>query len=244
MRQQSQSCPASCVRGRDGDARRGPWRLPDRMSDITGSLTSPRPRPPPDADPRRAVEVYGERYRANPKDADAALALRPGAARHRAARPGRRRARTGHHRQSRQQGAARRLRPRAGRQRQFPAGLRRARPRAFARQSGLAHPVGAGHRARPARPPRRGPPLLRQRAEDRAGRAVGAVQSRPVLHAVEGSAEGGGDAAPGLWQRARPIRGCGRISDWWSACRAASPRPKPSSRPICRRTRRPPTSPI
>ena len=28
----------------------------------------------PDADPRRAVEAYGERYRANPKDADAALA--------------------------------------------------------------------------------------------------------------------------------------------------------------------------
>jgi Flp pilus assembly protein TadD len=37
-------------------------------SDITGSLGAP------DADPRRAVEVYGERYRANPKDADAALA--------------------------------------------------------------------------------------------------------------------------------------------------------------------------
>jgi Flp pilus assembly protein TadD len=37
-------------------------------SDITGSLSSP------DADPRRAVEVYGERYRANPKDIDAALA--------------------------------------------------------------------------------------------------------------------------------------------------------------------------
>jgi Flp pilus assembly protein TadD len=37
-------------------------------SDITGSLSSP------DADPRHAVEVYGERYRANPKDADAALA--------------------------------------------------------------------------------------------------------------------------------------------------------------------------
>jgi Flp pilus assembly protein TadD len=37
-------------------------------SDITGSLSSP------EADPRRAVELYGERYRANPKDADAALA--------------------------------------------------------------------------------------------------------------------------------------------------------------------------
>ena len=42
-------------------------------SDITGSIAS-KGAPSPDADPRRAVEVYGERYRANPKDADAALA--------------------------------------------------------------------------------------------------------------------------------------------------------------------------
>ena len=43
------------------------------MSDITGSL-SPKAETGPDADPRRSVDVYGERYRANPKDADAALA--------------------------------------------------------------------------------------------------------------------------------------------------------------------------
>ncbi len=43
------------------------------MSDITGSITS-KAEARPEADPRRAVEVYGERYRANPKDADAALA--------------------------------------------------------------------------------------------------------------------------------------------------------------------------
>ena len=42
-------------------------------SDITGSL-SPKPQASPDADPRRAAEAYGERYRANPKDAGAALA--------------------------------------------------------------------------------------------------------------------------------------------------------------------------
>ena len=47
------------------------------MSDITGSLTSSSPssskaQAVPD-DPRRAVEVYGERYRANPKDAEAAM---------------------------------------------------------------------------------------------------------------------------------------------------------------------------
>jgi len=45
------------------------------MSDITGSITSkPEPGPTPDADPRRTADAYGERYRANPKDAEAALA--------------------------------------------------------------------------------------------------------------------------------------------------------------------------
>ena len=43
------------------------------MSDITGSLKS-RAEPPPPETPRRAVDVYGERYRANPKDANAAIA--------------------------------------------------------------------------------------------------------------------------------------------------------------------------
>jgi Flp pilus assembly protein TadD len=42
------------------------------MPDITGSLGA-KAEARPDADPRRAAEVYGERYRANPKDADAAL---------------------------------------------------------------------------------------------------------------------------------------------------------------------------
>src|SRR3954447_5790933 len=45
------------------------------MSDITGSLTSSSSKAQAEPeDPRQAVEVYGERYRANPKDADAALA--------------------------------------------------------------------------------------------------------------------------------------------------------------------------
>jgi Flp pilus assembly protein TadD len=43
------------------------------MSDITGSITS-KSETSPESDPQRAVEVYGERFRANPKDADAALA--------------------------------------------------------------------------------------------------------------------------------------------------------------------------
>jgi Flp pilus assembly protein TadD len=45
------------------------------MSDITGSITpKAEAGSAPDADPRRGVEVYGERYRADPKDAAAALA--------------------------------------------------------------------------------------------------------------------------------------------------------------------------
>jgi Flp pilus assembly protein TadD len=43
------------------------------MSDITGSIASSKAEASSDADPRRAAEVSGERYRANPKDADAAL---------------------------------------------------------------------------------------------------------------------------------------------------------------------------
>ncbi len=42
------------------------------MSDVTGSISS-KAETRPDADPRRSVDADGERYRANPKDADAAL---------------------------------------------------------------------------------------------------------------------------------------------------------------------------
>src|SRR5436309_765038 len=45
------------------------------MSDITGSISSKgEPAPSADGDPRRAVELYGEHYRANPKNPEAALA--------------------------------------------------------------------------------------------------------------------------------------------------------------------------
>jgi Flp pilus assembly protein TadD len=43
------------------------------MSDITGSVTT-KAEPGAAANPQSQVEGYGERYRANPKDADAALA--------------------------------------------------------------------------------------------------------------------------------------------------------------------------
>jgi Flp pilus assembly protein TadD len=45
------------------------------MSDVAGALTSKAEASPgADADPRRSVDVYGERYRANPKDPESALA--------------------------------------------------------------------------------------------------------------------------------------------------------------------------
>ena len=43
------------------------------MADVTGALTA-RTEPEPVTDPQRASDVYGERYRANPKDVNAALA--------------------------------------------------------------------------------------------------------------------------------------------------------------------------
>lgn len=42
------------------------------MSDITGSLDA-RADARPEADPRQVAEMYGERYRANPRDAEAGL---------------------------------------------------------------------------------------------------------------------------------------------------------------------------
>ena len=43
------------------------------MGDVTGSLTSKSDAAAAPADPRRSAEAYGDRYRANPKDAEAAL---------------------------------------------------------------------------------------------------------------------------------------------------------------------------
>src|SRR5947208_13600577 len=44
------------------------------MADVKGALTSKsEPALASDADPRRAAEVYGDRYRANPSAADTAL---------------------------------------------------------------------------------------------------------------------------------------------------------------------------
>ena len=51
------------------------------------------------------------------------------------------------------------------------------------------------------------------------------------------------DAAAGR-RRGAPMRACGRTSRWWSDCRDASPKPRPSRAPTCRRRKPPPTWPI
>ena len=49
------------------------WAAARPCRDVTGALTA-KADPAPDADPQRIIDYYGERYRANPKDIDAALA--------------------------------------------------------------------------------------------------------------------------------------------------------------------------
>ncbi len=120
--------------------------------DITGSLGE-KTEASRAADPRRDLEVYRDRFRANPKDADAAI----------------------------QYGKALR------------ATGQRAQAVAVLEEATIAHPDNkallAGYgRALAA--------VLRKRVEDSARRAFSAVQSRPVLHAFERSAQGGGDPAP------------------------------------------------
>ncbi len=57
----------------DPDPGVGAWQLPDLgLSDITGSIDE-KADTGRAGDPRRDAELYQERYRANPKDADAAL---------------------------------------------------------------------------------------------------------------------------------------------------------------------------
>ena len=213
------------------------------MSDVTGSITSKSRRLLP-SDPRRAVEVYGERYRANPKDADAALAygqaLRATGQRAQAAavleqatiaHPGNKALLAGY---------GRALADNGNSQAAFDVLSRAHSPdnpdwRILSVQGTALDKLGQHDEAR------------RYYAS-----ALKIVPDEPSVLSnlglsymlTRGPAEGGRNAAPGLCQRRGPMRGCGRIWRWWSACRAASPRPRPSSRPTCRRTRRRRTSPI
>ena len=166
------------------------------VDDITGSVAEPRAPQHRGRMARRARDL-GQPLPRQSRRRQGRHRLCQGAARHRPARPGGGGAATGLDPQSAQHGAARRLWPRARRCRPIHRSARRARPRPHAGQSGLAHPQCAGRRARPDGPPRRGAAPLRDRAQDRAERAVGAVQSRAVLRARQEAAAGGSDLAAG-----------------------------------------------
>ena len=192
-------------------------------TDTTGSISGPVQRS--EADWRRESETLGERFRANPRDADNAIryaqALRATGQRAQAAAVLETAAiHNPEHKPL--LGAYGRALADAG---NFKQALERARARPFARPAGLAHPLGAGRRARPDGPPRGGAALLRERAQDRARRAVGAVQSRPVLRALEGPAARRGDAA--ARRRARQHRQA-RAAEPGAGGRPA--RPLPGSR--------------
>ena len=157
-------------------------------------------------------------------------------ARDRPARPGRRGARAGRRSQSAAMiGRARRLWPRARRYRQLQAGARRARPGAHARTSR----TGASCRCK-ARCSTRWDATKKRSAITRP-RCGSCPTSRRVMSNLGLSyalskdlAQAEVDAAPGHRRNRGSIRGCGRISRWWSACRAASRKPRRSRRPTCR----------
>src|SRR5262245_16898853 len=153
-----------------------------------------------DADRQRSPEAWGERYRANPNDAEAALDY-AGAAGTWPARPGGCGAGTGRDAEPAAPRLARCIRARARRCRALPAGARRVRARPGAGPAGLAHPLGPGRGARPAWPARGGAALLWHRIEDRTGRAVGVVEPRSLLRALQGPGARGGSSAAGR----RPI---------------------------------------
>src|SRR5258706_166607 len=143
------------------------------MADITGSLTSKaETSPSPDNDPRRAAEFYGERHRAHPQDPQAALAychalpatgqrgpagavLAPATPPH-----------------PRKEALPPGLGPRARQKRNFQACFCFPPPPPSPQKAGWVFFLGAGTRAQTTGRAGGPPPLLRQRLEDRARRAV------------------------------------------------------------------------
>ena len=86
-------------------------------------------------------------------------------------------------------------------------------PRAYARQSGLAHPVGAGHRARPDGPARRSAPLLRERAEASCPTSPRCCPISACPTCCPRNLPKAEETLRRAYaQRAGPTRGCGRIS--------------------------------
>jgi len=212
------------------------------MGDVTGSITSKdASAPSSDADPRRSVEVYGERYRANPKDVDAALAygqaLRASGQRAQAAavfeqatiaHPGNRLLLAGY---------GRALADNGNFQQAFDVLSRAHSPdnpdwRILSVQGTTLDQLGRHDEAR--RYYASALKIVPEEPSVLSNLGLSYVLSKTCRRRKRRF------AAP-----MRPVgrtRGCGRIWAWSSGCKAASARPKPSSRPICRPTRRRPTS--
>ena len=146
-----------------------------------------------DADWRRDVQVYGEKYRADPTKLDVAMpyaqALRATGQRAQAVAVLERASIENPHDKA-VLGAYGRALAEAGKSR---SGSRSPRARAFARPARLAHPVRARRRARSNGPARRCATTLFDGIEDRSGRALRALESRPLLCALQRSAQRRGD---------------------------------------------------
>ena len=222
---------------------RWPAARPLQPMEATGAL-GVAAAPSAEADWRRAAEAWGERYRANPNDPDAAInyaqALRGNGQRSQAVAV-LEQASIQNPKHMGLLGAYGRALADVGNYKQALDVLNRAHTpdqpdwRILSVQGAVLDQMGRHEEAQR---------YYAHRAADRAGRAVGPVQSRSVLRAVQGPRAGGGDAAEGGRRTRASIRGCGRTSRWWSGCRDASPKPRASRRPTCRPTKRPPTSPI
>ena len=197
--------------------------------DTTGSIAS-GPTTRSEADWRRDSEALGEKFRANPRDADNAIryaqALRATGQRTQAAavletaaihNPG----------NSALLGAYGRALADAGNFKQALDVLQRAHSpdqpdwRILSVQGAVLDQLGRHEEAQR---------YYASALQDRAGRAFGAVQSRPLLRALEGPEARRGDAAPRRPRAAATTSACGRTSRWWSACKAASRRPSRSRR--------------
>ena len=140
-----------------------------------------------------------------------------GAARQRTAHPGRLGAAAGLVLPPDQHRGAGRLRPRIVGRRQPGAGASGPQQRPHAGSAGLAHPLGAGRGARPARPSRRGAARI-TRARSRSSRTTPAcspISASPTPSPRTSRRPRRRCGAP--HRSAATIRACGRTSPSWSA---------------------------
>ena len=238
-----------------------PACLPRPPSRPCWRCRSPAARPPATTPPARSARATHAAQRSRvaavarrlgraatatiPDDAEAAIAYARALARHRSARPGGRRARAGLDPQSAQHAAARRLWPRAGRGRQLSS--RRSTCSAARIRRTIRTGASSTRRARCsirwAATPRRS--AIYSSALKIVPDEPSVLSNLGLSYAlIEGSEARRGHAAARGGAAEGRARRCGRIWRWWSACAAASPRPRRSPAPICRRTKPPPMSAI